>query len=575
MNRALAIVLLCGCASGVITPYIACMSDSQCGGGLVCFADGCGDPGTGIVVEVTGGTSTGLFPQDFALGDAGVTAAMTFEIAGPIGIEGQMNEGAVSTGNLVTYTDQVTIRARGESTLIPGLVRNYEVSFPSLTPTMGFYKMFLGAGHYDVTAFPVMGSTYPPQVAAGVEVTTPAGADYTLPVAGFTFPSQDQCLYVNGTLVEVRRQGQPDKLADSPMQLQAFDTLTHRPLSQPTQVSTVDGQFLFYVDPSARGTISLIATPRDNTALAPTKTFVVNVPTGTKSIPGLSLELGDYGKGLPQVPGVLVGSDGGPIAGATVVVSGTVGGGGTFNSQSTTSGTDGGFALNLLPSQSNSSFVLTAYPPSDSPSGIVQIAVGTALVGTTGTLTSGPITAPDRLIVSGRLLRPDGQTPLDGATVVATPTQTLDGHPLPLVPSQTLTDLTGRYQLSLDPAVYRFDYVPGEQLPLKSRVVRVESAVDVDAGSFVNTIDLGDFALSTGRTVMGSVAVRAPTDPAGSGKPAANALVRYFRVTSVEGQPSSLLIGQAITDGTGSYQLILPNHPSATVSVDAGQLDGG
>jgi hypothetical protein len=371
-----------------------------------------------------------------------------------------------------------------------------------------------------------------------------------------------------------------DVLPDVQMQLQAFNPATGRALSQAQPAHITDGQFLLFVDPTASqlSSISILVSPKDPTAVAPSRTFVM--PLGG-SITGVKFALGDYGGSLPGVPGFLMGSDSNPVVGATVLVNGTVAGGGTFKAQRTTTDADGGFAVAMLASESESSMVLTAYPPANSPAGILQVPIGVIADGSGGHFTQALLTCPDRLSVSGRLLRPDGTTVAMGATVTATAIDTVGGRPLPISPATALTDMDGRYQLFLDPAIYRFDYVPGEALPQKSRLVRIDQAVDTDAGSFVNTPMLDDFQLSNGRTVSGTVKVRGVTDPPMSGQLQPNALLRFFRVTAVEGQTSSLLIGQAITDDTGAYQVILPDHPSATAlylnpsDAGSGLPDGG
>ena len=124
----------------------------------------------------------------------------------------------------------------------------------------------------------------------------------------------------------------------------------------------------------------------------------------------------------------------------------------------------------------------------------------------------------------------------------------------------------------LDPARYRFDYVPAVQLPRKSRTIRIEHALDVDAGNLRTGLDVGNFQLSLGRPVGGNVTVRqntvdlpdGGTSNVGFGAPAPNAVIRFYRVTSVEGESSSVLIGEGITDNNGRYSVILPDHPMGT-----------
>jgi hypothetical protein len=562
VKRLLVIGLLMGCEASNKIDLPICMVDSQCSTGQVCFPDGCGDPGEGIVVEITGDNSVGLFPQDVPIGDAGVSSAMPFEIAGPLLINGSVIEGDTSTGMFKSYAAPVTVRAVGESELIPGITRTYERNIDALNS--GFYFMPIATGRYSVTVVASTAVQLAPQTDDDKVIAMLPDGGYEAPSANVTFA--DNALPIIGTVIKTSRAGVPpvDVLPDVQMQLQAFDPSTGKPLSQAPQVSKTTGVFTLSVDPAASqlSSISVLVSPLNPASLAPSKTFVLPV---NGSMTAVKLALGDYGGALPQVPGTLLGSDGNPVAGATVQIAGTVSGGGTFKARALTD-SDGGFAADLLASEDDSSMLLTAFPPPNSPAGILQVPIGVIAAGSGGHLTQPVLTCPDRIMVTGRLLRPDGSTAEVMATVTATPIEKLDAGPMPISAATVTTDQDGRYQFFLDPAIYRFDFVPpaGDALPQKSRLVRIDQAVDSDAGTISNTIPLDDFELSSGRTVSGTVSVRGLTDPPMSGVLTPNALLRFFRVTSVEGQTSSLLIGQAITDDTGAYQLILPDHPTAT-----------
>ena len=53
------------CSSYAFVPVVAtCHTDLECGTNQICFPEGCADPGTGIVIEVTGTNSSGIYEQD-------------------------------------------------------------------------------------------------------------------------------------------------------------------------------------------------------------------------------------------------------------------------------------------------------------------------------------------------------------------------------------------------------------------------------------------------------------------------------------------------------------------------------
>ncbi len=71
------------------------------------------------------------------------------------------------------------------------------------------------------------------------------------------------------------------------------------------------------------------------------------------------------------------------------------------------------------------------------------------------------------------------------------------------------------------------------------------------------SIALGAALLGTVASVTGQVE-----------QPVPYSQLRFFRVTSVEGRPASILLGTAIADDRGRYQVVLP---SVRAAADAGQ----
>lgn len=559
MRAATAILVLAGCSGPLILqPANKCVTDVECGRGLVCFPDGCGDPGSGIVVEVTG-DNTSLHPQDFVLHAASATEDLY--LRGPLLLTGSLQKNAEDNSGPAPYIDGITITANGESANIPGQFRSYTLVLPRAE--QGGYQMPIGAGKYLITARPHEKAIPMRRQTIMVAPGSNAGVSFLLPAI-------KHGLALTGRLVKVLT---PSVVDVTGMTIQAFDATGGAPLSQVFNVN-VGGQFQIYLDDSASflGSITLVATPTDSTALVPTKSFVISpVPAAETSIG--TLELGDFGAELPQVKGRLVGSDGAPVAGAIVSLEGKVTGDGTFKSRRVVTDANGVFAVDLLASAPEVPFTLTAIPPQGSPAGAVthQVRVGQYMGKPSLIVGDQPremFTCPDRLLVSGKVIRPEGGGAF-GVQVEATPIEAIDGRPLPSESSRASTDREGNFELLLDTAKYRLDYIPSEKLPRKSRVVRVEQTVSADAGELLQIANVGTFSLSEGRTVTGVVTVRPnsldPTDGGvvyvAPGTAVQNALVRFYRVTQVEGVDSALLIGEAYTDPRGNYSVVLPDRP--------------
>jgi hypothetical protein len=534
-----------------------CGSDVDCPGSMVCFADGCGDPGRGIVVEVTPSTRSGLYAQDFDVTDAGLTGTMALEVVGPLTLAGFVQREREVTHEVSAYTDGITLTAHGESALLPGIQRLFQATIPRLE--LGAYQIPIGAGRYDVVAR-AADTAIPTRTIEDLLIEPNADPRFG---ASFLFPALDQTLLLTGKVVKYTVPGTPPKpiYLDTQMDIQAFDPITGHALSQPAPISlTGEGAFTLYVDPAAAqlSSVSLVVRPRSADAIAPTKTFVLS-PVPTQQQLTQQLEMGNYGDKLPSVTGQLFGTDTHPIVGASVHLEGKVNGGGTFTSATVLTNSLGEFSLASLPSAPGQTFTLIAHPPPESNSGILQALVKVSVDSNyMPKLEPSTLTAPDRLRVIGTINLPSGK-PASGVTVVATAIASLDKRPLPQAQATTLSDDSGRYAFSLDPAKYQIEFFPGEQLPRKSRLVRIAYDVDIDAGTVNRTVDLGDFQLSVGRRVSGVVTARAPDGSAP--RPAPNATVRFFRVTSVEGVPASLLLAEGISDETGAYTVMLPDHP--------------
>jgi hypothetical protein len=526
-----------------------------------------------LFVEVTG-DNTALHAQDFALETA--TATTDLGLRGPLALSGRLQRAAPDQGGPMDFTSGVTITASGKSDLIPGLIRRYSTVVPADTSA---YQMYIGAGTYTITAR-ASDKSIPYQTHV---ITSAPG---TLAGASFLFPAVNDVVLITGSLVKTI---QPLIHVQSWMTIQAFESVGGTPLSQITTVSS-NGSFLLYVDRSSvfLSSIALVAQPQDSADLVPTKTFVLSPPPTAQTDIGV-VELGDFGDALPSIQGTLLDVAGGGVAGATVSFQGKVTGGGSFTSRTVLTDSNGLFSVDLLPSANDATYTMTAVPPPNSPAGILvtQVSAGVQeakpllLIGTPAK-PKGTFNCPDRISVTGTVSTPNG-VPAQGVKVTATAIDSVDNRAKPIDSTTVTTDLSGGYQLMLDPAKYQIDYVPTALLPRKSRVLRVDPGVNSDGGVDLTPLSLDDLQLSAARTVSGLVTVRPNTldamiplpdggfGPGDAGEayvgpvaPVANALVRFYRVTSVEGVDSALLVGEAVSDERGNYKLTLPDHPAAT-----------
>ncbi len=542
---------LTGCASSTGTPYVpACQNDLDCGENEICFPlQGCGDPGGGLVVEVQGNTRLGQLAQDFAIPDGGFKASTSFQIA-PARVTGEF----VRDG--LNYSSAVTVRLRGSSDLIPAVVRTYQDTF--VKPERGTYSLPVGAGTFTVTA-ETADQSVPPVTG---EVNVKAGINATL---SFAFPAQSETLVVAGRLLKrVESGASPEIPVGQAMDIQAFATLTRRPLSQRVPV-TSEGDFVLFVSPDAKQAQSfeLTASPRVPGTLVPTKTFTLAVPLE----PLIRLQLGEFGDPLPQLPGFVKTTAGEPVVGALVTLEGQVGGGGIFQSKAVLTDAKGQFKVDVLPSSVDGAYAITVVPSPNGAAGVTQ-ATARARVGPPGlprlevtTTQDATVICPDKISVIGTVLRPDGSVAMMGTRVVARALERLKDArklPLPSGESEVFTDESGRFRIELDPAVYQLDFIPGEDLPRTTRIVEVRLTENeaLDAGAQSRTVDTKETVLRKGRKVTGTVT--APNANTGQMQTVENATVRYFRVSTVGGVPTSLLLGESLTDASGGYQIVLP-----------------
>jgi hypothetical protein len=548
------LLVVTGCFSSAGLSRAACTSNEQCGTGQLCFAEGCGDPGTGIVVEVAGDGLASQFAQDFPIDDGTLGASHDFDLGAPLQIIGEFQRertGNPDPTNRTFYTDAVRLVATGVSTLVPGIARSFEQRIDA--PVRGTYEMAVGAGTFSVVALPVDPSV-PPITVSGVAVR----AGLETPAVDFVFPSVDGAVTVSGQLLKtidtsVVPAVQVALQVGNAIDLQAYDPVTRDPLSQRFPVSSgqvgANGNFTITLNPTVRtlNSVLFVAMPRDATSITPTREFVVPTPLPAT----MTLQLGDFGAPV-KVSGQAMSVRNEVIANAQVVLEGAVVGGGTFRSRVVSTDANGVFALDTL--EGLDVMTLTIVPPSTSTSAVTTSKV--RVPASDGPL-DGVLPCDDRVQLTGQLLKPDG-TPAAGVAVRAVEqslSATAVRRPLPLDPVDGVTGDDGSFSLRLDPATWRLDFRPGT-LPLASRLVTVDNLIDSTGAKVMAQTLPSPVQLANGRTVSGTVLAQVG-GKAGATVPFAS--VRFFRVKPVFGQASAILLGTTVADERGSYTITLPD----------------
>ncbi len=502
-----------------------CTDDSECSAGRICFADGCGDLVQGLRIEVVPNAREGLYAQDFA--PASLKAREDLNLSGASLIQGTFQQ--LSGGQPVTLQRPVSVRAAGESLLIPGRSRSFE-----FTSSQGVYLLPVATGSYSISAS-AWEDVLPP-LPSPLRVNLTPGLAATV---DFLFPAVESLIRLEGRLLLAG--GLP--ITDAEMDVQALEPVTLRPLSQPARVSSgtpgATGAFTLQIEPLAVHVL-VEASPRSSNALVPRKTFRVDV-TGNRPI----LELGNFGPTF-AVSGTLTSSAGTPIPNATVYLEGLANGGGTFRTASTFSDDAGVFTLSTLRSAPGSQLTLWAIPPLESTSGILRVLVAVAGAGNLGAFTS-----PDKILVSGTVGRLDGR-PANGLRVEAAPVAAVSSFPLPASGANAISDQNGEFRIRLDPAIYRLDFLPRDpQLPRLSRFVTIGPALqDRSQG-----IQIQALTLSSGRRITGTVfSSSAPTNMA------PNASIRFYRLSTDPATTAAVLLAETVTDSQSNYSVVLPTH---------------
>ncbi|MGQ0507204.1 MAG: hypothetical protein ACT4TC_17995 [Myxococcaceae bacterium] len=513
-----------------------------------------------LVAEVLVSAQYGHFEQDFdnrSLNDDGL---LELYAAPPINVEMTISRPTTLGGAPQPYLERVTLRAQGSSDVLPGVGRSYNTS---IVPAAGFVRLPVGAGTYELTLTPALVSI--PPVSFSEEQMLP-GVSRTLNV---TLPHADVLYAIEGQVVKTIA-GAVNLTSDQSVDVQVLHPTTLKPLSQRI-AATSNGQFRVLAAPTTGQLSEMIidVTPTDPKALLPSKRFRLTPVSNNVG----KLELGDFGVPV-EVSGTAVDSannhlvspsgvveDTSTVEGATVLLEGTVAGGGRFRSRTVITDAKGRFTITALPTVA-ATLALSIIPPADNFARVLQkmVAVKPAMPGAPVEL--GAVQCQDRVGFTGVVLTPAG-APVVGARVKAAafaPLQDTEMSNL-LTGLEATTDAQGEFSLLLDPALYHFEISPPATLELSlyppaSRFVSVEAEVGL-IGAGTATPPTREFILSPGRRVKGQIWKR---DLAGAAEPAPFATVRLFRVGTTGGVPISEQLAQGISDANGNYTLLVPTR---------------
>ncbi|MES1207261.1 MAG: carboxypeptidase regulatory-like domain-containing protein [Pseudomonadota bacterium] len=349
---------------------------------------------------------------------------------------------------------------------------------------------------------------------------------------------------------------------------QLLDSLQNRPpatfvakvFQNGVQVSNApftqaDGTFQLQIPAAAAAaplTLELLPTSSDPSMTSAPFTVAAGTKLGTITLPAYvkadSFKVA-VANGTTPLSGVSVRAQTslGPTGG-----SGTVTGTAQYAVTGTTDVT-GAVNLQLLP---GSTYSIAATPAPGSPYASQCVPMVKTVSGANSNGGVAPtvktIVVTMRPVLSGTI-RTAGGVPVPNVSVSAVGTP--DASPPCAAPAtataSTTTDLSGKFQLPLDPGTYQLDYDP----PAGSAAPRLtEWAVNIPGNDTVTH----DITLPAGALVVGSVS-------GSKNDPLSSAVVRFFQVrcsgpSDCQGpnRVPPLLIGKALTDAQGRYRMVVP-----------------
>jgi hypothetical protein len=411
---------------------------------------------------------------------------------------------AAVPGAIVVFTD-----------LAPGIPDRI-VSISAQSDSAGTYAVRLPASIYDVLVAP---STQPVSHPDGPVAVSNPSLDLVL-------PAKAALAHVTGTL-QINGGG---GLAGA--QVSAVDA-TGTSIAV-AQVSDASGSFALDLPPGPPAFSLQIGPQAAPSANDPVPNF-----NPKPFLPG-QVNLGNIDLGTLPAPATLTGrvvdSRGAAVGSARVLLLSTSAASYLLSGQTTTR-PDGSFSVLVRAG----SYLVEVAPDVDPAQPAVSDPITVPVVAPTTPLASA-IVCPDKVKVSGIVLRSDGRPASAGFRVDATRlSDPLTGRGTRSI----LTDATGAFSLVLDRGHYRIEITPTTE----SAVPRTILAVDVPSSTA--PVALPALHIFPPHELVGTVRGGNPATPV------PGATVNFYAVDSTG--TKSVLIGSAVSDSSGQYRAVLPD----------------
>ncbi|HSP18973.1 MAG TPA: hypothetical protein VLQ79_05650 [Myxococcaceae bacterium] len=512
-RSALVALLLGGC--NLFTeprpPPGSCTRDQDCSGGERCYVDGCGKLPDDMLAEVTTSVSSGVSTVDLPVGPAVANLALVLP-------DVQLLALSIRRGGGV-YPAPVQLLASGQSTLIPGVTR---VAQTEGAEGSGVLRVPFSTGLYTLVVSP-LDPGIPPAVHGALAI------DAGVTPLTVTLVEAGRLQTLAG--VVLAGPGQPEP-APPDVQLLGADG---RPLSA-RRSTDASGAFQLSVETGVlAGGAVLQVSPATGVLGA-----VASFPVADAARFAQPFIVGD---GVPpvRVSGTFLGPDGAPVANATVYIQGTVVGSGWGNTGPGRTAEDGSFSLDTLPQAGPGTLALWVIPPAGSTAGLLR----TTLLAPPGSPVTGTWTCPSRPLLRGTVLLPDAG-PFARARLQADPVSAGGpAGPLPPTGAAGVASETGTFAIRLDPGTYQLAVQAAQGLPAVRNLVAVPAA-----GAQLEPIQVTEGRELTARVLRKS------------GAHVSHALVSVYRPVTVDGgTPRALLLGQGVSDESGTVRILLPQQP--------------
>jgi len=541
MIRIVAILALCASACALREPRAAatsgapCSNNDQCGSS-VCFLGECRDPASSLSLvhaEVRTGDSGFGTLQTGGI-DLTKTPVADFTLQPLLTVSGRVMQKSDPQGTSQVPVPGAAVVFTDLNPGIPDRIVSVSAQSDSSSSTPGSHTVRLPASVYDVF---VAAANQPAVHPDGPVVQSNPSLDLVLPATA-------QLAHVHGVLVT----GGTTPLAGA--QVSAVDAAGFA-IAVP-QLSGADGSFTLDLPPGPPAFSLQVGAPQTGpgpSANDPLPAFAA------KPFPANQLaDLGTIDLGALPPPatlnGKVVDARGAPVASARVLLLSTPAAGEAplpyVLSRQGTTGTDGSFSVPVRAG----TYLVEVAPDFDPQQPAVSDPLTLAIVASATDLAS-PIVCPDKVKVTGTVVRADGKAAPAGLRIDATRV----GDPLVASrgPRTTTTDANGAFALVLDRGHHRVEIVPGTESGLPRTIV----GIDVPASA--TPVALAPLRIAPAHELVGMV--RTPGNPP---RTLPGATIDFYALDSTGKR--SVLIGSAIADNAGSYIAVLPD-----VSQPAGQ----